>query len=124
MLQRLIKNGALYPKLQVKYRLLTSAMVLVGGAAAFPIWMKLASWSRLALGLPLGEGTLDGIRLQFLVWILVILAGIVVVLYAGVLLASTATMLVLVLSGAVSSREAFEYVVYSEFPDRWFQAAA
>ena len=78
------------------------------------------TWSRSALGLPLEGGSLDGLTLQFLAWATLILAGLIVALYLGIILIASVVASVLFAARSLSWKEAVDYTLRSKYPKRWY----
>ena len=123
MLRKVLKKATQNNKLQRKYQLFNSAVVAVGVILAFPAWITLAKWSRLALGLPLGAGPLDGMVLPFLAWIIFFLLITVFVWLAGINLVAAVSTFVLMLLGKMQPKEVPRYVFRSEYPRSWYESA-
>ncbi len=119
-----LKKAFLNDKLQRKYQLLNSGVVVAGVLLAFPVWLGLAKWSRLALGLPLGSGSLDGMYLPFLAWVVFFLFITVFVWLLGIILVAGCSTLILILLGEMQLSEALNYVFRSEYPRSWYKSAA
>jgi hypothetical protein len=77
-------------------------------------------WTRAALGLPMGAAPLDGIRLQFMAWVISLLVAIPVCLYGCAMLMAGLLSSVLVISGRMTTAEALAYSLKSEYPASWF----
>ena len=123
MLSRVLKRVSQNKKLQRKYQLLNSGVVAVGVLLAFPVWIGLAKWSRLALGLPLGSGSLDGMYLPFLAWIAFFLFITVFVWLLGIVLVAAFSTLILMPLGRMQPSEVPKYIFRSEYPRSWYQSA-
>ncbi len=96
---------------------------MVGVILAFPTWIALAKWSRLALGLPLGSGSLDGMVLPFLAWIAFFSFITVFVWLLGIIIVAAVSTFVLMLLGKMQPKEVPRYVFLSEYPRSWYQSA-
>lgn len=111
-------------KLQRKYRLLTTSLgcliALIGAVFVVLLMFK----TRLALGLPLEGGSLEGRRLQFLTWISATLISIPIVFYGCAVIVAGAFGLIMILSGKFTLAEAKAYALYGEYPRYWFQQNA
>jgi hypothetical protein len=123
VLKNFLKKAVQNNKLQRKYQLFNSAVVAVGVILAIPVWFALAKWSRLALGLPLGSGSLDGVYLPFLAWIAFFLFITVFVWLFGIIIVAAASTFVLMLLGKMKPKDVPKYVFRSEYPRSWYQSA-
>jgi hypothetical protein len=119
-----LKKASQNHKLQRKYQLLNSGVVVVGVLLAFPVWIGLAKWSRLALGIPLDSGSLDGMYLPFLAWIVFFLFITVFVWLIGIILVAAFSTLILIPLGRMKPSEAPEYIFRSVYPRSWYKSAA
>ena len=90
---------------------------------AFPAWFALAKWSRLALGLPLGSGSLEGVYLPFLAWIAFVLFIMVFVWLLGIIVVAAASTSILMLLGKMNPKDVPKYVFLSKYPRSWYQSA-
>ena len=95
VLTGILKRASQYNKLQRRYQILNSGVVAVGVLLAVPVWIGLAKWSRLALGLPVGSGSLDGMLLPFLAWVAFFLFITVFVWLVGIVLVAALSTLIL-----------------------------
>ena len=123
MFSNILKKASQNQKLQRKYQLLNSGVVIVGVILAVPVWFGLARWSRLALGLPLGSGSLEGIYLPFLAWVVFLIVITVVVWLAGVILVAAFSTLILIPLGRMRPSEASKYIFRSVYPRSWYKSA-
>lgn len=123
MFSNVLKKASQNQKLQRKYQLLNSGVVIVGVILAVPVWFGLARWSRLALGLPLGSGSLEGINLQFLAWIVFLVVITIVIWLVGIILVAALSTLILIPLGRMRPSEAPKYVLRSVYPRSWYKSS-
>ena len=102
------------------YRRLTTGVAILGTVLGLCQLIPYMVWSRTALGLPLGEASLDGIRLQFLCWILGVLMAIPIFFISCTVLLAGLLSMFLSLIGRMSRDEAIRYTFLSRYPDSWF----
>ena len=122
MFNRVLKRAAQHYRLQARFQLLNSLVVIGGVIAAVPFWITWIGWLRLALGLPVGSGAMDGLVLQFFIWVVLTLVSLVAFFYAGILLAGMMAMLLLTATRSESVGEAIDFVLRSKYPARWFKS--
>lgn len=123
VLTGILKRASQYNKLQRRYQILNSGVVAVGVLLAVPVWIGLAKWSRLALGLPVGSGSLDGVLLPFLAWLAFLLFITVFVWLVGIVLVAALSTLILMPLGKIRPSEVSKYVFRSQYPSSWYKSA-
>jgi hypothetical protein len=106
-----------------KHRLYTAIswlMVVVGCILVGVLMLK----TRAAFGLPMGQTSMEGIRLQFLGWIAVTLVSIPTLFYAGMVIVGSLFAVFMFLLGKFSAPEAWAFALFAQPPVRWLQSAA
>jgi hypothetical protein len=76
--------------------------------------------SREALGLPMGRAPLEGIRLQFALWVIALLIAIPVLFYVCTVVVAGILGGIMLALGKMSREEAVAYMFLSRYPKSWF----
>jgi hypothetical protein len=97
------------------HRRLTNAVGALGCLVGLAALIPYIYLSREAFGIPLAGGSLEGIRLRFILWGGSLLIAIAVLFYLGCVLVA-GSMLAL---GKMTPREAVAYMFLSKYPAHW-----
>jgi len=112
-----MKDGS---KLQRKYQRLTSAVAVIAVVLGLVLTIGVMYFTRQALGIPMDAGPLEGTRLSFLTWIMIVLISIPILIYASMVIVAGAVGLIMTAGGNMSLEEAKAYALYSKYPKHWF----
>jgi hypothetical protein len=107
-------------RLTAFYRRLTSGVGILGcliGVAALIPYMYM---SREVLGLPVGQTPLEGIRIQFALWVIALLIAIPVLFYVCTVLVAGILGGIMLLLGKMTREEVVSYMFFSQYPNSWF----
>jgi len=80
--------------------------------------------SRSALGLPMGNASLEGIRLKFLAWLTICLFSIPLAFYLSRVFLYGALALLMVSARKFTSDEAKQFALYGSYPSAWLESHA
>jgi len=111
-------------KLQRKYRVFSLVFGFVNVIVGCTLVTYIMYLSRLYLGLPMGQGSLEGIRILFLTWILITITTIPIVFYLTMVVLGGSFGLVMVVMGKFTLKQAKQYALYGKFPQFWFASNA
>lgn len=75
--------------------------------------------TRRAFGLPLEAGSLEGIRLQFLGWVVITVLSVPPLFYVGMMLVGGLFALVMLLAGRFTGAQAWAFTRFAQPPDHW-----
>ena len=111
-------------RLRAPYRTLVSVlgwiMVVLGCVLVVAIMYR----TRVALGLPLDEASLDGNRLAFLCWLVITLASVPVLFTASLFAVRALFSLFMLSMCKFSVSQAYSYVRYGQPPAFWLETDA
>lgn len=105
--------------LQKKYRWIPIALNLLTILTSCVITLLVMYKSRSALGLPMDRGSLEGIRLKFITWLIICLFSIPMAFYLSRAFLYRAFGLLMVFVGKFTSSEANNFALHDSYPSAW-----
>ena len=124
MLERFTSSLTDTARLQRGYRWLTTGLgcliVAMGSAVVIFLMYK----TRLTLGLPMEEGSLEGRHIPFLTWIGITIVSVPIIFHACRVLVVGTFGLIMVFRGKFTLAEAKAYALCGKYPRYWFQHGA
>lgn len=115
-IRRLLINVSVTYRLKKQYYCLTSIIGLWAVALVLGLWylFSLRLSDLFNVNAPV-NGVMDGVLMVLALWLL-----FVICLFIGVILVAGTFSIYMIITNRFSKKEAFEYVIYSEYPKRWF----
>jgi hypothetical protein len=107
-------------RLKPRYQRITKYLGFGSVAAGCAIELHVMYYSRLWLGVPMGEVSLDGIRLKFPAWITACIVSVPYSIYLGCIIIYGTYGLTMYLLGKFFAHEAGRFSLYAEPPRYWF----
>ena len=108
-------------KLEERYRLLTTRMgwvtVAIGCLALIAVMYN--TW--LMFGLPLEGGSIEGLRLKLISWVVVTIVIVPFAFYAGMVLVYGAFGIIMLLLGKFSRQQALDFACRAKYPGDWYK---
>jgi hypothetical protein len=101
------------------HRRLTNAVGALGCLLGLAALIPYIYLSREAFGIPLAGGSLEGIRLRFILWGGSLLIAIAVLFYLGCVLVAGSLAGSMLALGKMTFREAVAYMFLSKYPAHW-----
>jgi hypothetical protein len=111
-------------KLQRKYYVLTASLGFFAAAIGATTSAVLMYKTRALLGLPMETSSLDGIVLQFVLWIGVTLVSIPVCFYGAMVLVGGTFGLIMLIKGSFTPAEVKGYMLSGRYPKYWYRTEA
>lgn len=108
-------------KLEERYRLLVMRLgwLTVAISCLALLIMMFQMW--LMFGLPLEGGSIDGLRLKLILWVIVIVVLVPIIFFAGMVLVNGLTGLVMYLSGKLTWSQFIAFSVRANYPASWYK---
>ena len=107
-------------KLTELYRILTTRLGYLSIAIGCLAMIALMYNGWLMLGLPLRGGSIEGLRLQLIAWIVLSVLLLPLVLYAAMVLVYGICGLILLALGKLTRRQALDLAARARYPRHWY----
>jgi hypothetical protein len=120
-ISRIIRNASATYQLKPRYYWLTTIIGLLAVLIALCLWCPLFLKLLELAGMDLNT-QLNGIVDVFIL-IAVFVVLMIPCIYTGIIFIAGPFCIYMILTGKFSKKEAFEYILYSEYPARWFPEA-
>lgn len=108
-------------RLEERYRRITTRLGWITVAVSCLALITFMYYSRLMLGIPLEGGSMEGMRLKMLSWIVLIILVVPFAFFAGMVLVNGAFGFVMFMLGKFSWRQAIDFSWRARYPDKWYQ---
>jgi hypothetical protein len=115
----LLKNWSEEHRLEPRYYRLTSLVGFLGGMLGLGLLIFTARRASTVIGIS-WDAPLRS-QPNGLLWLIVLLLGIPLAIYAGAVLVAGVVALVMVCLGKFTAREAWQYALMSRYPTYWFK---
>lgn len=108
-------------KLQERYRLFVTRLgwLTVAISCLALLFMMFQTWSM--FGLPLEGGSIDGLRLKLILWVVVMVVLAPIIFFAGMVLVNGFTGLVMYVFGKLTWTQFIAFSVRANYPASWYK---
>ena len=108
-------------KLEQRYRRITTGLGWITVALACLVLIVFMYYSRLILGLPLEAGSLEGLRLKLIAWVILVILSLPYAFFVGMVLVYGAFGQVMFMLGKFSWRQAIDFSWRARYPEHWYR---
>ena len=111
-------------KLEARYRAMTTRLgwATVALSCFALLFFMYATWSM--FGLPLKGGSIEGLRLKLIAWVVLVIAIVPVAFYAGMFLVNGACGLILFSLGHLTWQQVIDFSIRAKYPTKWYKPIA
>lgn len=108
-------------RLKKRFRLITTRLGWITVAASVLALMPAMYYSFLLFGLPIEGGSIEGLRLQLIAWVVFIIMIIPAAFYLGMVLVYGAFALMMFVAGRFTREQAADFALRSKYPQTWYR---
>lgn len=109
-------------KLQKRYRLLVTWLGWVTVAISCLALLFVMYHTRLMFGLPLEGGSIEGLRLRMILWIIVVIVLVPFVFFAGMVFVNGLSGLAMCVLGKLTWAQLVDFCWRAKYPASWYKA--
>lgn len=109
-------------KLKESYRRLTTRLGWLTVAAGCLLLVLIMYQTRLLFGLPLEGGSLEGLRVNLVAWVISTIVLVPLAFYAGMILIYGAAGLIMFALGRLGWRQAVKLGARARYPKEWYRS--
>lgn len=107
-------------KLEERYRSMTTRLGWVTVAMGCAAMIPLMYFAWLMFGLPLEGGSIEGLRLNLISWIVLVVLLLPIAFYVGMVLVYGLAGLILFAFRKLTAQQALELACYARYPKAWY----
>ena len=108
-------------RLKDRYRRISTGLGWITVAVSCLALITFMYYSRLMLGIPLESGSMEGMRLKMLSWIILIILVVPFAFFAGMVLVNGAFGVVMFMLGKFSWQQVIDFSWRARYPEKWYQ---
>ncbi len=108
-------------KLEKRYQQLVTRIGWITVAISCLALIGVMYISRLMFGLPVEGGSLEGLRLNLISWVIFLIIVIPIIFYVGMVLVYGAFGIVMFLLGKISWSQVIDCACYGKYPNKWYK---
>lgn len=108
-------------KLEERYRVLTTRLGWVTVAMSCAAMIPIMYFAWLLFGLPLGGGSIEGLRLNLVSWVVLVALLLPIGFYVGMVLVYGMAGLVMFALRKLTWQQALEFACYARYPKEWYK---